>query len=102
MRRSFPSIGELRAFEAAARHLSMTAAARELGITQGAVSKQISSLERLLGVMLFERGNQRIALTVSGQMFLGRLKPALEQIGAAVHERQGDAPRAPQAATRDL
>ncbi len=50
-----PPLGWLRAFEAAARHLSFTAAAAELGLTQSAISQQIKSLETFLGQPLFLR-----------------------------------------------
>ncbi len=61
--RSFPhssvplsvSLNSLRAFESAARHLSFTSAANELGVTQGAVSHQVKGLEDRLGVKLFRR-----------------------------------------------
>ena len=61
---ALPSTGALRTFEAAARHLSFTAAALELGRTQGAVSHQMRELESRLGVSLFEREARGIALTV--------------------------------------
>jgi DNA-binding transcriptional LysR family regulator len=66
MRRLCPSLTELQAFEAAARHNSFTLAARELHVTQGAVSKQVRSLEAFLGVELFERVRQRLMLTGAG------------------------------------
>jgi len=50
-----PPLADLRAFEAAARHLSFTRAAQELGVTQGAVSQRIRKLEDLLELRLFER-----------------------------------------------
>ncbi len=68
--RSLPSTAALRGFEAAARHLSFTDAAAELGQTQGAVSHQIRELETRLGVKLFEREARGIALTESGRIYL--------------------------------
>ena len=50
-----PPLNGLRAFEAAARHLSLTKAAAELNVSPGAISHQIRGLEALLGVQLFER-----------------------------------------------
>lgn len=58
-----PSLNAIRAFEATARHLSITRAAEELHVTPGAVSRQIKVLEDALGVQLFQRTHRRIALT---------------------------------------
>jgi LysR family glycine cleavage system transcriptional activator len=69
-----PPLSALRAFEAAARHLSLTQAARELHVTPGALSHQIRGLEELLGLKLFERRVRAIALTVAGK----RLFPGLQ------------------------
>ncbi len=73
MHRPLPSLNALRAFEAAARHLSFTKAAQELHVTPGALSHQIAGLEEVLGLKLFERGVRSIALTRHG----GRLYPGL-------------------------
>lgn len=73
MRRLCPSLTELQAFEAAARYNSFTTAARELHVTQGAVSKQVRSLEAFLGVELFERVRQRLMLTDAGQRYLDQI-----------------------------
>ncbi|KWR90282.1 LysR substrate-binding domain-containing protein [Cupriavidus sp. IDO] len=92
MRRLCPSLTELQAFEAAARHNSFTVAARELHVTQGAVSKQVRSLEAFLGVDLFERVRQRLLLTAAGERYLERIRPSLNEIEAATVEliaRQG-------------
>ncbi|MFJ1253718.1 transcriptional regulator GcvA [Cupriavidus sp. CuC1] len=61
-----PPLNALRAFEAAARHLSITVAADELHVTPGAVSRQIRSLEEGLGVQLLHRGHRQISLTRAG------------------------------------
>ena len=61
-----PSLSALRAFEAAARHLSFTKAASELGVTQSAISRQMRSMEDLLGLRLFERTGSGLVLTRSG------------------------------------
>ncbi|KQV84179.1 transcriptional regulator GcvA [Rhizobium sp. Root1220] len=71
-----PSFSALRAFEAAARHLSMTLAARELNVTPGAVSLQIRDLEAVLGVQLFERRTRALALTVEGADYFATLRAA--------------------------
>ena len=65
-RRFLPSLSLLAAFEAASRTGSVTAAARELGLTQGAVSRQILALEEQLGVALFlrERDDTEVSASV--------------------------------------
>ena len=77
-----PSTAALRAFEAAARHLSFTGAAVELSRTQGAVSHQISELEARLGVTLFERKSRGIELTESGTLYLPFVREALYRLRA--------------------
>lgn len=76
MHKPFPPLNALRAFEAAARNLSLTKAAVELNVTAGALSHQIRGLEDLLGFKLFERRVRALALTPAGE----RLHPGL-QIG---------------------
>lgn len=71
-RRFLPSLSLLAAFEAASRTGSVTAAARELGLTQGAVSRQILALEEQLGVALFLRERQTIRLTRAGRVMRGK------------------------------
>lgn len=82
-RRHLPSMSALTAFEAAARTGSFTAAAQELALTQGAVSRQIKALEELLGCPLFVREGQRVALTPAGQDYAEPVADALRRIGAA-------------------
>jgi LysR family glycine cleavage system transcriptional activator len=74
----------IRAFEAAARHLSFNRAADELHVTPSAVSHQVRALEEHLGVRLFERLTRRVVLTHHGQAFLPPIQSALDQIDAAV------------------
>src|SRR5689334_16711202 len=69
-----PSLNALLAFEAAARHSSFTRAAAELGVTQTAISHQVRALESELGVALFRRSPQRIALTAEGQAWAAELQ----------------------------
>ena len=69
-----PPLNALRAFEAAARHLSLTRAALELNVTPGALSHQIRGLEDHLGLKLFDRGVRSIALTAAGKA----LQPGLQ------------------------
>ncbi|WP_434052871.1 MAG: LysR family transcriptional regulator [Roseibium sp.] len=71
-----PSLNTLRAFEAAARHLSFKTAADELGVTAGAVSQQVKKLEHSLCVMLFRRLPNGLLLTSEGEIYL----PAITQI----------------------
>ena len=75
-----PSIGALRAVEAAARNLSFTLAAADLNLTQGAVSHQIRELEGRLGVALFARQARGIALTEAGCRYLPHVHEALRQL----------------------
>lgn len=78
-----PPLNALRAFEAAARHMSFTRAAEELFVTQAAVSHQIRSLEDWLGLRLFRRLNRRLLLTDEGQAYIGPVRDALDRIAAA-------------------
>jgi LysR family transcriptional regulator, glycine cleavage system transcriptional activator len=66
-RHRLPPLNFISGFEAAARNLSFTKAARELFITQSAISKQVKALEESLGVALFERRTRELALTAEGQ-----------------------------------
>ncbi|MES2257664.1 MAG: LysR family transcriptional regulator [Pseudomonadota bacterium] len=66
MTRKIPMLQALNCFDAAARHESYTHAARELSLTQGAVSRQIASLENFLGLRLFQRTRHGVALTPAG------------------------------------
>lgn len=78
-----PSLNAVRYFEAAARHLSFTAAALELHVTQGAVSRMVQSLEEGLQVPLFTRSGRFIALTPAGQAYHEEIRQALQRIEAA-------------------
>ena len=83
MTRSLPPLNALRAFEAAARHLSFTKAAEELFVTQAAISHQVKALEETLGLPLFRRYNRRLVLTEAGQAYLPPLRDAFDGIAAA-------------------
>ncbi|MBY4898547.1 LysR substrate-binding domain-containing protein [Cupriavidus sp. AU9028] len=78
------SLDALRGFDSAARHLSFTAAADELYLTQSAVSKQVKSLEDALGTALFRRGGKGLALTQEGRLLLQATRTALDALGDAV------------------
>ncbi|MBN35526.1 MAG: LysR family transcriptional regulator [Rhodospirillaceae bacterium] len=79
-----PSLNALRAFEASARHLSVTLAANELSVTPGAVSRLIKALEDDLGVRLIERHGRGITLTAAAQDALPRLRRGFGELQAAV------------------
>ncbi len=83
MNRRLPPLNALRAFEAAARHLSFTKASEELHVTQAAVSHQIKALEEWLGVPLFRRVNRGLVLTDAGQTYLPPLREALDLMASA-------------------
>jgi LysR family transcriptional regulator, glycine cleavage system transcriptional activator len=83
MLKSAPSLKALRAFEAVARHLSVSRAATELEVTQPAVSQQIRVLESFLGQQLLRRQGQGIALTPAGRAYAQRLHGAFSEIEAA-------------------
>lgn len=75
-----PSLNGLRAFEAAARHLSFTNAAAELNVTQTAISHQIRRLEEELGVRLFFRQNRALALTPEATEYLPGVRAAFNDL----------------------
>jgi LysR family transcriptional regulator, glycine cleavage system transcriptional activator len=82
--RKLPPLGMLRAFEAAARHLSFKAAADELGVTPTAISHQIRQLEQLSGQALFRRSPRPLALTACGARLFPVLKEGLDSFAAAM------------------
>jgi DNA-binding transcriptional LysR family regulator len=82
------SLDAMRGFESAARHLSFTAAAEELCITQSAVSKQVKSLEDALGAALFLRGGKGLSLTPKGRELYEAARAALGKLASAVDRLQ--------------
>ncbi|MGB7192503.1 MAG: LysR substrate-binding domain-containing protein [Collimonas pratensis] len=82
--RRLPPLQSLAFFEAAARHLNFTAAAKELGTTQPAVSHRIGLLEEDLGVALFTRGHRGVALNADGTRLFEAVHDSLGTIGNAV------------------
>jgi LysR family glycine cleavage system transcriptional activator len=78
-----PSLNGLRAFEAAARHLSFTLAAAELNVTQTAISHQIKRLEQELGLRLFIRKNRALALTPKAKDYLPGVRAAFNDLRLA-------------------
>ena len=81
--RRLPPLSSLRAFEAAARHLSFTRAAAELHVTQAAVSHQVKALEDWLGLKLFRRQNRNVFLTEAGQSYLPAVREAFDGLSEA-------------------
>jgi LysR family transcriptional regulator, glycine cleavage system transcriptional activator len=81
--RSLPSLNGLRAFEAAARHLSFTRAAAELNVTQTAISHQIRRLEEQLGLRLFVRRQRALLLTHEAQQYLPAVRAAFADLRLA-------------------
>jgi LysR family glycine cleavage system transcriptional activator len=77
-------LNALRAFEAAARHLSFKKAARELHVTPGAISHQIKVLEEHLGVALFRRLTRALELTSEAHSMLPKVREGLENLAEAV------------------
>lgn len=84
--RRLPPLNAMRAFEAAARHLSFTRAAEELHVTQAAVSHQIKALEEHLGMALFKRQNRNLLLTDAGQSYFPALRDAFDRIDGATNK----------------
>ena len=78
-RRNLP-LNAMRAFESAARHCHLRKAAVELGVTHGAVSRQVKQLEELLQVELFDRSHNRLALTSAGQRLLMGVQEGLDKM----------------------
>jgi LysR family glycine cleavage system transcriptional activator len=78
--RVLPPLNALRSFEAAARHQSFTRAAEELCVTQGAVSHQVKALEAELGLKLFNRERQGLAITEAGHDYLAVVRDAFDRI----------------------
>lgn len=90
-----PSLNALRAFEAAARHLSFSRAAEELHVTPTAISHQIRGLEDYLGTSLFHRTNRGLVLTEAARESQARLREAFIALGEVVDRLQRPAPRPP-------
>ena len=83
MSRRLPPLTALRAFEAAARHESLSRAAEELAVTHGAVSRQVQELEAWAGLPLFERPGRRLVLTPIGRDYRDQVTAALNSIESA-------------------
>ncbi len=84
MPRILPPLETFRFFEAAARHLNFTHAAKEMHLTHGAVSQRIKRLEEHLGTALFLRGGRGMLLTDEGRRLLERVQTAISEITEGV------------------
>lgn len=80
MNRNLPPLTWIRSFEAAARHLSFTAAGDELGLTQAAVSQHIKGLEHMVGRPLFVRLTRALSLTEAGGAYFTMIQPLLDRM----------------------
>ncbi len=89
MSRRLPGLVALRSFESAARHLSFTRAAEELGVTPAAVSHQIRTLEEQLGIRLFWRTSRAMRLTAAGGELQRGVAEALSALSAVVERLRG-------------
>jgi LysR family glycine cleavage system transcriptional activator len=81
--RKLPPLNSVRAFEAAARHVSFTKAADELHVTPGAISRQVAILEEWFGRPLFRRTASQLVLTEVGRAYLAEVTAALDRIAVA-------------------
>ncbi len=95
MRRRLPSLNWLRAFEAAARHMSFTEAANELNVTQAAVSQQVKQLEDWFGTPLFSRLPRRLVMTDAGLGYLPIVRQAFDHLAAGTEDIFGDTREGP-------
>lgn len=86
MRTILPSFGDLLAFDAAARHGSFTRAARDLNVSQPAISRRVAALEADLGVTLFGRETKPLQLTPTGRMLFDVLRSGLSRLEATIAE----------------
>ncbi len=93
MTRSLPPLNAVRAFEVASRHLNLSRAAEELGVTQGAISKQVISLEDFIGVQLFLREPGGLQLTHEGGNLKEAIAPAFTTLAEAFSRYSRRAPR---------
>jgi LysR family transcriptional regulator, glycine cleavage system transcriptional activator len=90
-----PQLSELRAFEAAARHLSFKKAAAELGVTPTAISHQIKLLEEYCGRPLFRRRPRPMALTEAGSRLFPVIRDGLETFASAIATIKRDRSKQP-------
>ncbi len=92
MAKSLPPLTWFRAFESAARHLSFTAAAEELGVTQSAISQHVRSLEIRFDTILFFRKARGLALTDAGRRLLPDISTAISHIASVANTFEASSP----------
>ncbi len=95
MSSNLPSLNALRAFDATARNLSMSAAAEQLHVTHGAVSRQVRQLEEQLGVRLFERAGRGVRLTPAGARLANTTQQVFSQLEQACDQLRREAEGSP-------
>ena len=93
--RRLPPLNWLRAFDSAARHMSFTEAAEELGVTQAAVSQQVRQLEDWLGTQLFKRLPRSLALTDAGIAYLPTVRDSFDRLHIGTEQIFGRLERRP-------
>jgi len=93
MKKTLPPLNAIRVFETAARHLNFARAAEDLGVTDSAVSKQISILEDYIGGQLFERHKRGVSLTLEGRELKHALAPAFEILTSSFERYSRRPPR---------
>jgi LysR family transcriptional regulator, glycine cleavage system transcriptional activator len=93
MVKPLPPLNAVRAFEAASRHLNLSRAADELGVTQGAISKQVIALEDFIGAQLFHREPGGLRLTNEGGSLKEAIEPAFTTLSEAFSRYSRRAPR---------
>jgi DNA-binding transcriptional LysR family regulator len=81
---STTDFGQVRAFVAVAEALNFTRAAEKLGVSSSALSQLVRSLEERVGVRLLNRNTRSVSLTEAGDRLFQRVKPAVEELGAAI------------------
>ncbi len=84
MSQRLPPLNALKAFESAARHMSLKRAAQELSVTPAAISHQVKALEDYLGVKLFRRLNRALELTPAARAALPKLREGFDSLAQAV------------------
>ncbi|MFA3920508.1 LysR family transcriptional regulator [Ruegeria hyattellae] len=89
-----PPLNAMRAFEAAARHVSFVGAAEELNVTPGAISQHIKTLESWADTLLFRRNAQGVELTQGGQALLADFTAAFDALSNATHTLRNLKPNA--------
>ncbi|WP_227711837.1 LysR substrate-binding domain-containing protein [Sneathiella sp. P13V-1] len=80
MKDQLPPLNALRAFEMAGKHLNIARAAQELGVSSGAISQQVHSLEKWIGCRLFKRSNRGLDFTDPGKAYFDEVSEALSDI----------------------